>query len=169
MAGIPGSFWLNKFREGGSTQLALLLGSVVDFPDPPAHQDERRYYEHCAMAMWMLNKTSINYLWACWCKRKSIVGTLQIKAGRLVRTKPDNAVQQQAETTNDIQAPEGFRRYWASWLPQILRKKTQPSNGSKTGTRNNFDKVWRGRRKGVFYKWSHCRSSIAGSPEPGLH
>ena len=45
------------------------------------------------MAMWMLNKTSINYLWACWRKRKSIVGTLQIKAGTLVRTKPDNVVQ----------------------------------------------------------------------------
>ena len=111
------------------------------------------------MAMWMLNKTSINYLWACWRKRKSIVGTLQIKAGTLVRTKPDNVVQQQAETTDDTRAPDGFRRYWASWLPQILRKKKQSSNGSKTSNRKNFYKVWRGR---VTLSEQHCRFPESG-------
>ena len=96
------------------------------------------------------------------------IGTIKMQSGTLVREPPTRTTPKSTETELEEPPPGAHRRFWESWLPQVRQKTSSSWGGSKSGGRKNFYKVWKGRTKGVFCKWSHCRRSIAGFDKPGF-
>ena len=152
--GIPGKTVLDKYLEGGAPCVKILLGSDVHFPPCPEAQDSRQYAELCAMAMWTMDKTSRNFMFAAWRHRASIVGTLKVVGGRLVRVPP-------------VSHPGGTP---STSSPQPSPPPTQHKGKRRTGKkgRYNFYKVWEGKGQGVFYKWSDCKAAMKGCPRTGV-
>ena len=170
-AGSPGSFLLAAYHTSGSRRLGLLLGAEVVFPACPVDQEEAEYVEQCAMSLWILNAVAQNFLVAAWRHRESLIGVVSVVGGRLV-TAPPLKVQQRLEALRSPAAsPIRFRRFWKRWIPHVrMAGLCEPplKRRSLHKGKCNFFTVWNGRRKGVFYKWSDCKSSISGYPDPGF-
>ena len=52
-----------------------------------------------------------------------------------------------------------LKEFWSPWLNTCRTSHMKQHNPSR---RKNFFLVWRGRKIGIFYKWSHCYANIRG-------
>ena len=171
-AGSPGAFILAKGRAGGFTQLSLLLGSRIVFPACPLNVDVVVYSHQCAKALCILNKTSNNYLSVIWRHRTAIIGELKIIGNNICRKPPDIITSTSLLSRPFVQhVSNRVLHTWKLWLPHVhtsgKKSAKYARNRSKKG-RWGFYRVWQGRRTGVFYRWSHCKASICGHPDPGF-
>ena len=160
-AGRAGQALMTAFRGGGVSRLKLMLGFPFAFPARGPDVSTRAHREHCAIALWVMDKTTKNYLAKCWAFRKSVMGDLTIERGRLVRSAP---------TKDFVHSPVRedrpfyqLRRFWGPWVA-----KPPPMNPWPRGKgmkRRGFFAVWSGRSIGVFHKWSDVRDNIRGRPD----
>jgi len=169
--GRPGDYIIAKMRKGGLCRLKLLLGSEITFPTTTTHEDVRLYQEQCAKALWVLDTASKNFFLAAWRYRTSVIGELKIVGSRLVRTPPAKPFVTPTPTADDEERCDPpDQRFWRQWLIHVLAGASNTGSRRREGKqkkkRSNFFAVWRGRKTGVFYKWSDCREAIRGHPAP---
>ena len=91
------------------------------------------------------------------------MGKVSVQGGRIVHDPPlprsHKACQKQIDQAPPLfAAPESQRLPWAAWLP----KEPRAWNDTRKKGPANFYVVTRGRRPGLYYKWSDCRRAIAG-------
>jgi hypothetical protein len=175
--GAPGRFLLNEFRSSADTRVKLILASEVNFPRCQPHEAEWRYHRQCAMALWSLDKATKNYIAAAWRHRRSVLGTMRLSrtGGKptLVRSPPTEtrAVGACKGPSANEDAPYHLRKHWSTWLAHVKsRQQGGKSNRKSQGHKGrwNFYNVWRGKKVGVFYKWSDCLESMNGHPDPSV-
>ena len=63
--------------------------------------------------------------------------------------------------------PLGTRRPWSTWVQRASTSMWTNSHRTN-GRKANFFAVWRGRKSGVFYKWSDCKAALRGHMDPGF-
>ena len=160
--GPPGIALLSRFSSCRDSRLGLLLGSG------PRVLQESTGLEACreqgARACWQLDKMAKNYLVACWRARQSIMGVVSVTKGVLKRDPPPAGTKEVLSRqsagwkgcTPAVTAEH--RKFWEQWLPK------DETGWSRSGRRGpaNFYVVHKGRRTGIFYKWSDCMRSVAG-------
>jgi len=125
----------------------------------PAGVESNKHADNVGKARWILATTVKNYLTRCWAVRKASVGSIQVCHGSLLHTPaPPSTGRVLAAPVPTNLLSQATRHDWAGWA----RKPAFP--GTKSGRLSNFFVVWRGRTRGVFYKWSDVWSSVAGFP-----
>ena len=120
------------------------------------------------MSLWALDKHTKNFIRVAWRRRTAKVGSFSThlsEGGRLALTHipPPAGCEVLADPPNRpplrrVTDPR-FKEFWAPWLHMCRAPSARQHSPSR---RKNFFIVWRGRKKGIFYKWSHCLASIRG-------
>jgi hypothetical protein len=152
----------------------MLLGTEPSFmySDPQA----------CAKARYAMDKIAKNYLSACWRVRQQKMGRfrMQYRDGRTrlivneawQETVPvDETIGRVVSSMDRNRAGSGAhnRLIWdGGWKEWVIRDNTIEWQGVKHKHRRKYFKVWRGRTKGVFYKWRDCWRSIKGTVNPSF-
>ena len=120
----------------------LVLGGLALFPATGEAED-------VAKAAWALDKTTKNFLLACWRRRAHFVGHLRVCGGALVRedaTDAREAASVPAETPRRSAAQlEACKPFWVDWI----RKPAKPRSGKRSKGRSPFFVVLAGSRPGV--------------------
>ena len=137
--------------------MKLVLGGLALFPATGEAED-------VAKAAWALDKTTKNFLLACWRRRAHFVGHLRVCGGALVRedaTDAREAASVPAETPRRSAAQlEACKPFWVDWI----RKPAKPRSGKRSKGRSPFFVVLAGSRPGIFTSWMECKQSVSGFP-----
>lgn len=144
-AGDPGRILLDRFLRGSSDErLCMILGRRVSFPEHVLKGDP----DGCAMAEYILDKATKNFLVQAWRKREEFTGVLRIVSGRLVSIPVPPRVVQSVRVTSE--PPDS--RLWEQW-----RYKPDTVWGTVGNReRSPFYVVSCGRRQGYFISGRTC-------------
>jgi len=140
----------------------LVLGGLALFPVTGEAED-------VAKAAWALDKTTKNFLLACWRRRAHFVGHLRVCGGALVRedaTDAREAASVPVETPRRSAAQlQTCKPFWVDWI----RKPVKPRSGKRSKGRSPFFVVLAGSRPGIFTSWMECKQSVLGFPGAKFH
>ena len=110
-----------------------------------------------------------NFIRIAWRRRTAKIGSLCLQpsnSGRLalVHTPPVSDVIAEPYISLPPSEPlritdPSLKEFWSPWLNSCRTSHMKQHSPSR---RKNFFLVWRGRKTGIFYKWSHCYASIRG-------
>ena len=173
-AGSPGSTALSQFVGGGEQQLLLMLGAKPRFLTPKQLEEEDEEEREVRLqnqgkAWWTLDKACKNFVRVCWRRRNHIIGKHYIAKRTLVlQTEPKEVVwKDDSPITIGPLRPLGTRRPWSTWVQRASTSMWTNSHRTN-GRKANFFAVWRGKKSGVFYKWSDCKAALRGHMDPGF-
>jgi hypothetical protein len=136
-----------------------MMGKRVCFP---AALLVERY--HCGLAEWVLDKCTKNFFLMLDRMRQSLLGSLRIIAGRLwvgpsKFTPAQFALSQALPLTVTSKAAEALPSLY-DWMPPSPDRMCWVKDVSSRPS--PFFVVHRGRRSGVFHKWSDCKACVVG-------
>ena len=152
-----------------------MLAGLVPHALCPLGMNQAAHDEQCGKAAWVFDKVTKNFLVRCWKDRRSVVGILKASHGVLTRTPvPVKAgqVNQAGQAAQDKTSqaswtgsggdlfPAERRREWQRWSP--CATPDPHVRAVLRGEPHGFYVVWRGRRRGVFYRWCDVFASVAG-------
>ena len=161
-------------RNDHDAALRMLAG-LVPHALCPLGMNQAAHDEQCGKAAWVFDKVTKNFLVRCWKDRRSVVGILKASHGVLTRTPvPVKAgqVNQAGQAAQDKTSqaswtgsggdlfPAERRREWQRWSP--CATPDPHVRAVLRGEPHGFYVVWRGRRRGVFYRWCDVFASVAG-------
>ena len=109
-------------------------------------------------ALWIFSSTVKNFISKCWKVRERTVGYIGVSANGLVFDPPGPRRYFLISEPSSFRLDVSDRHAWAGWIPSA-----SDSPVARRGHKAfNFFVVWRGRSRGVFYRWCDVRASVAG-------
>ena len=160
--GIPGNILWTHFQSSYQNRLSIILGTGPSLLRNSV-TDIEGHGEAWAKACWILDKATKNFLMTCWRIRECTMGNLTVRSGRIVQEPPTPRALRAFSTQRHQDMPPptvpADRRWdWSRWLPRpnITWRRT-----GKKGPAN-FYVVYKGRNRGLYYKWSDVLPAIAG-------
>ena len=163
--GTPGNILWTHFQSSYKNRLSIILGAGPSMLHKTVTNTEE-HGEAWAKACWILDKATKNFLMTCWRIRECTMGRLTVRAGRIVHEPPSPRALRtlNSQRHQDMLPPTipADRRWdWSRWLPRPT--KTWRRTGKKGPA--NFYVVYKGRTRGLFYKWADVLPAIAGFAE----
>ena len=130
--------------------------------------DEEQHAVQCGKAFFILDKLSKDFLVQCWRLRASLIGSFSVSAGCLEILQPPvrvatTVIPDQTEVHSAV-VQSLHHRLWLPWVPRL----PNPPAFHRPGKRRGWHVVWRGRERGLFYRWCDALLSVAGIPD-ALH
>ena len=167
MAGVPGLEFLARVEIGGDARLRVILGAGL-----PSGPSDLAHREHFGCAHWLVDKASKNFLVACWRLRETLLGTLRVTGGRLVRCFSNKVyeveVAKQRAATAQQQDVNIYKHFWEPWMPRKVsrwRDMTAHSTRPERKFKAAFYVVKGGHVDGLHYAWRHVVRSLRGRPD----
>ena len=162
-AGVPGRELLIRVQAGGDGWLGVILGSgLASLPSDPAD------YMHFGLAHWLVDKASKNFLVAIWTLRETLLGSLRVIGGRLVREASKKVfeaeVAKQRTVPVHVQDVNKYKHFWSLWVPRKFSRWSTMAKSTRNG-KAAFYVVTGGLVDGVFYAWRHAFRSFTARPE----
>ena len=167
-AGAAGRALARVMSEAVRTdpEVALLLLAGMNLCSPrPSGSVLGRHEEESAMASWLLDKITKNFLVRCWRSREVILGRVKVVQKQVVWV-PTLGSMPRPFTMRQEFGPE-WRSSWVEWISRVRGR------GGKTAhSRGNFFVVWPGDSNlgEVFYRWCDARRAarVPGSRVRGF-
>ena len=172
--GEPGAAILSQLQDDPEVWFDTVLGAYrsIDIPNGLTGTEIHQFKMLAAKTLWSLDKSVKNFLLVLWKKRRALVGDLTIADGRIVRNDPPPATRQwyrryQRSLRSSLPKVElhdnSVREFWEPWMSCL---RDPHLKDYKKNRRKNYFRVWMGHTRGVFYKWSDCKTAITGYNNP---
>jgi hypothetical protein len=137
----------------------LLIAGINIWPPRPVDIAVDQFMEEAAMAAWLFDKITKNFLVRCWKMRQAVLGRVKVVRKQVFWIPPN----QKCELLKPFVPQSGFgpewRPWWMEWVPRERR------GGNKdVHPRRNFFVVWSVDPvvAHVFYRWCDARDAARG-------